>query len=74
LEGSWLEVHKTLSQQKKLSMGGMCPNVPLTVVTLAFDQLSFFFFLFLFAGLRLELGAFTLNHSTSPLFVKSFSR
>jgi hypothetical protein len=32
---------------------------------------SFFFF---FVVLGLELRAFTLSHSTSPIFVKGFSR
>jgi hypothetical protein len=34
---------------------------------------SFFFFSF-FAVLGLELRAFTLSHSTSPIFVKGFLR
>jgi hypothetical protein len=29
-------------------------------------------FFFFFAVLRLELGAFTLSHSTNPIFVKHF--
>jgi hypothetical protein len=33
-----------------------------------------FLFYFFFVVLGLELGAFTLNHSTSPIFVKGFSR
>jgi hypothetical protein len=32
------------------------------------------FFLSFFAVLGLELRAFTLTHSTSPIFVKGFSR
>jgi hypothetical protein len=32
------------------------------------------FFLFFFLGLGLELRAFTLSHSTNPIFVKGFSR
>jgi hypothetical protein len=32
------------------------------------------FFFFLVVVLGLELGAFTLSHSTSPIFVKNFLR
>jgi hypothetical protein len=35
---------------------------------------GFLLLLLLFAVLGLELGAFTLSHSTSPIFVKGFSR
>jgi hypothetical protein len=37
----------------------------------SFSSSSFFFF---FVVLGLELRAFTLSHSTSPIFVKGFSR
>jgi hypothetical protein len=32
------------------------------------------YFFFFFVVLVLELGAFTLSHSTSPIFMKSFLR
>jgi hypothetical protein len=34
----------------------------------------FFFFFFFFAVLGLELKTFTFSHSSSPIFVKGFSR
>jgi hypothetical protein len=34
----------------------------------------FFFFFFFFVVLGLELRAYTLSHSTSPIFVKGVSR
>jgi hypothetical protein len=39
-----------------------------------FCQSFLMFFFFFFAVLGLELRAFTLSHSTSPIFVKGFSR
>jgi hypothetical protein len=38
------------------------------------DTLGTSFLSFFFAVLGLELRAFTLSHSTSPIFVKRFSR
>jgi hypothetical protein len=37
-------------------------------------KLHTFFLLLFFAVLGLELRAYTLSHSTSPIFVKGFSR
>jgi hypothetical protein len=42
--------------------------------TCQFIPILDFFFSFFFAVLVLELKAFTLSHSTSPIFVKGFSR
>jgi hypothetical protein len=49
-------------------------NVEMQKSTSFFDVLFEHIILFFFLVLGLELRAFTLSHSTSPIFVKGFSR
>jgi hypothetical protein len=67
--------NKCKKNYQHYELSGYCKSKsPCDIISPPLEQLFIYLFIYLFVVLGLELSAFSLSHSTSPIFVKGILR